>query len=534
MALLVVAAALRIWQLGDKPLWIDELYTIFYSLGKSPAIISLHQIHPLSDYRALLMLSSDATSLDAQQAVATLSNHPPAFFMLMNRWMQVFGTSILAVRSLAVMFGVLLVGAVWLLGRQLGQSVGWIAAILITVSPYGVYLSQEARHYTLPMLISALALMVWLHLLRSLYQHKRLRWQPLIGWVMLNGLGFYTHYFYVLGVLVQWGILIAQLYRWRSSRRDWGLVISAIVVTGLCYLVWLPVMLHQSGSEEATQWLSPDQTVWELLLLPGLRSLAAWVMMVILLPVEQVPLWITIPSALMMLGVWGWGIREMILGWGILRKQALTNCASMILASLQLYVLGVFALMIGIVYGLHKDLTLAPRYFFILYPALTVIMAAGWGGRERPKLLIWGLAGLVSILLMGWNWTLLKPYWPDNIGQRLAASQEPRVVVMVAREPVRRLLGLSYALTLPDASATFWGFTTGIPESGDVRSQLTGWEHLPASVASLWLLEPQRTQPFPSRVILPNQTCVATGTLVNTQGTRQQAYRCYRRRENRS
>ena len=309
--ILVVAAVLRLWKLAHKPLWVDEIYTAFYSLGRSLDEIPTDTLLPAGHYRTLLDYPD--TPWQAAEAVTTYSNHPPLFFMAMNRWLHVLGTSAWSLRLFAVLWGVVAVAGIYYLGRCVGGlRVGKLAAVLMAVSPYGIYLSQEARHYSLAVAIASFALANWIALLQD--KQSPGRW---LSWIGLNVLGLYIHYFYSFSIIAQWLVTIGRLL-WRDYRRQqllpWLLAMAATV---LCYLPWLPTALTHFYGEDGTNWLSQSTPIWQSVLLPWLQSLVAGVFMVVLLPVEQVPFWVAATSAVIMLAVFAVVLRQFLQGWRV-------------------------------------------------------------------------------------------------------------------------------------------------------------------------------------------------------------------------
>ncbi len=507
---LLLAALLRLWRLAAKPLWVDELYTAFYSLGKSLDEVPVGRLLAVGDYWSLL--ENPGSIWQAAQTVTTVSNHPPLFFMMMNGWLQQVGTSVWSLRALAVLWGVVAVAGVFYLGQRLSNTrVGTLAALLMAVSPYGIYLSQEARHYSLAVAIAVFALVNWIALL----QGERTLWRWL-SWIGLNTLGIYVHYFYGFSLIAQWLVTISRLL-WRRDRRPQTLPwLLAMAVTVLLYLPWLPTALIHFQSEGGTGWLSQSEPLWQTVLLPWLQSLVAGIFMLILLPVEQVPLWVTITSALIMLTVFGIVLNQLIRGWQ--REPQMDLAAPMVS-----YGAIVFGIMMAITYGLGKDLTLAPRYFFMLYPAITIVMAQALARRKRWVMLTAIAAGILSQLLISYDLALLKPYLPGQIGRRLGVTSQPTIVLIAPQRDRYRARALSYVLAIPANTNTQVAFT----EPAGVKSwqpNLKG--DIPTQELDLWLVEPQRRVPFPPVVQLSQQMCSPMGERVNTEGTRQQRYQC--------
>lgn len=72
--------------------------------------------------------------------------HPPLYYLFLKFWTMFFGFSEVALRMPSVIFGVLAIFFIYKIG-------GKKAAILMAVSPLGVYYSQEARMYSLAMFL---------------------------------------------------------------------------------------------------------------------------------------------------------------------------------------------------------------------------------------------------------------------------------------------------------------------------------------------------------------------------------------------
>ncbi len=558
--LLLLAAGLRLYRLAAKPLWVDEIYTAFYSLGKSLEIIPFGELLPPETYWALI--SDPGTPWQAAQAVATYSNHPPLFFMLMNGWLQSVGTSVWSLRAFAVLWGLVAVAGVFYLGRRVaGDHVGQLAALLMAVSPYGIYLSQEARHYSMAMAIATFALLNWIALLQG--DRTLFRW---LSWIGLNALGLYVHYFYSFGIAAQWLVTAIVLLRRLQNRSQtlkqtvaqaFGWLL-AIVSTALVYLPWVPSAIAHLQSDGGTSWLSHDLPLYQTVLYPLVQTLAAAVFMLAMLPVEQMPLWVVLPSALIMLGVFGVVIWQFIQGWQNESKLQTSQLYASLDTSLDAsrfakgalvsYSLVVLAIMMLITYGLGKDLTRAPRYFFMLYPAVSVLLATGLRRRRfvltmtnppphNYRFIVeeiglnrrhWVLtaaiaAGILSQILISYDLALLKPFLPGQVGRRIAAESAPTAVLITPGQDSYRALSLSYILAIPPNSSDQIAL---LPESASANRWQPSIDGAPPKDAVLWLVEPKREIPFPTEVAWSNQTCSAAGEQISTEGTRQQKYRC--------
>ncbi len=515
-----IATLLRFWKLEAKPLWGDELHTAFYSLGKNLSEIPVDVLSPVSRYWTLLDYPFDSTVWQAAYTVTTYSNHPPLFFMLMNQWLRWCGSSIWSLRALPVFFGILSVVGSYCLGCIAGgNKVGRYTALLMAVSPYSLYLSQEARHYSLAVAIATFSLTLWLSLLKDNQQKQaKAHWA---AWILLNSFGFWVHYFYSFCIAAQWGVVLARLWQQRSNAnskvlaRRWRWAMGFTLL--LCSPLLATALTHFQG-EGGISWLSRSLPWWQTILLPWVQSIAAGVFTLILLPVEESPLWITVPSAIVMWGVFWLIIQQGVVGW----KSASLSLRSQPLVG---YSLGVFALMLSVTYGLGKDVTLAPRYFFAVYPAVTAIIAVGLARRHQRILGLAIAAGLLSQVFIAHDLALFKPYLPGQIGMHLAANHQPTVVLMSPQPPHYDSRVLSYILAIPPDSDTLVGIVEPT-SSEDWVLNLSGVETFADDSFTLWLVEVHRQVPFAPEVTLPRHSCTRQGEALTTKGTQQQKYQC--------
>jgi uncharacterized membrane protein len=166
---IVLGTILRFSNLAAKPPWADEWATLVFSLGNSFLIIPLEKIISLNTLIEPLQLRETISLGNVINNLLTESTHPPIYFVLTHLWLKIFSTqdglvSVYSARSLSALLGVIGIPAIFALTRFVSGSLmsGQIAAALMAFSPYGVYLAQETRHYTLAILlvIASLACLV--------------------------------------------------------------------------------------------------------------------------------------------------------------------------------------------------------------------------------------------------------------------------------------------------------------------------------------------------------------------------------------
>lgn len=145
----------RISNIENKVYWVDEVATSIRASGytKQEATQNLYKLDVISvkNLQNYQKLTAQKNVIDTFKALIKSPEHSPLYFVLTRFWVQLFGSSIVATRSLSVVFGLLAIPCVYWLCRELFNLplVSWIAVALFAVSPFYVAYSQEARPYSL-------------------------------------------------------------------------------------------------------------------------------------------------------------------------------------------------------------------------------------------------------------------------------------------------------------------------------------------------------------------------------------------------
>ncbi|MEM9772756.1 MAG: hypothetical protein AAF889_14385, partial [Cyanobacteria bacterium P01_D01_bin.73] len=270
-----LGAGLRAWQLGSHPLWSDEFATLVFSLGHGFKSIPLDEMVSGSHLLESLTVQGDLGPGATLNRLLTESNHPPLYFLLSNLWIRFWQApgqlvDLGVARSLPALFGIIAIPSTYALTRLAvpqkstldapQTALPLVAAFLMAVSPFGVYLSQETRHYTLALLWAIASLACWTLFLRHWSQRSQSpRWLPW-AWILVNGLGITTHFFMGLLLLAQGialGIMVLHLGLPRP-REQWTLGI-VLAGTGAIAAAWIPYAQNIS-KEGLTDWLLETAT----------------------------------------------------------------------------------------------------------------------------------------------------------------------------------------------------------------------------------------------------------------------------------
>lgn len=219
--LLVSCLTVRLVCLACKPFWFDEAFSV--EVARLTWVNFLH----------LLWWREANMSL---------------YYVLLRVWLH-FGQSPYFIRSLSVLMATLTLPAIYWLGRLLfDRRVALIAAALFTFNAYDVRYSQEARSYSLFVLLATFSsgLLVW-----WLAEPSRRR---LGGYIAASVLAAYSHFYALLLLAAHWLTLklarppqIAEDLPSSRLRRAWwttGLLVLPLLTfvakTGAGPIRWIP------------------------------------------------------------------------------------------------------------------------------------------------------------------------------------------------------------------------------------------------------------------------------------------------------
>lgn len=473
---MAIATGLRLTNLAAKPPWTDEFSTLVFSLGNSFRTVPLNQAIAVDVLLQPLQPNPNAGVAEVVQHLLSESNHPPLYFVLTHWWLQFwtpdsFGlVSVWAARSLSALLGAASIPAIyglgWLAFRS--QLVSQLAAAMMAVSPYGIFIAQEARHYTLAILWVIASLSCLVIATRHIQQQKSLpRWFG-ISWTGINILGIATHYFFSFTLCAEALVLIAL--RWHDQK-NWGFVgkrdifpiysswrqIYAVAVgTFTGSLVWLPIFLSSSNGGKLTEWIQSSDRTGLAWLNPIFQALAGWITMLSLLPVESPVLPAMIASGIIMLIFFVWALPILSRGLQIQLQKSATRLMIQVLAGV---VCGAIALFFICTYFFGVDLTRGPRYNFVYFPAVIVLVGASlavcWQTAKtswkvtgkKAVMLIW-LMGLLGGLTVVCNLGYQKYYRPDLLVQLMQKSPAPMLIATTYKTHVQigEMMGIAREL----------------------------------------------------------------------------------------
>lgn len=140
-----------------------------------PGILTFSLLVRFISINQSLWLDEATTALAAKMPLIDLFNkflpgdfHPPFYYLFMNFWIRVFGTSEISLRTPSVIFGALLVYVIFLISKELtDKKTAEISALFAATSGLLVYYSQEARMYMLAALLVSVAAFSFVKILKK-------------------------------------------------------------------------------------------------------------------------------------------------------------------------------------------------------------------------------------------------------------------------------------------------------------------------------------------------------------------------------
>ena len=377
-AILFLAFALRLYRLGYESIWYDEGVSIHLA-QKSLAALTAHTARDI---------------------------HPPLYYYLLHFWIKAAGSSEFAVAFLSLTFGLLLVPLVYRIGQYLyNPMVGSLAALLVAISPYNLWYSQEMRMYTLGALLGLVSLYSLLQLLAR--AKGRVYW---VGYILSAALGLYTLYYFAF-LLVFLNLFVLGWWLWARRQETrasvlWYWVLAQLAIFLLC-LPWLPIAVHQAMNPPVPPWRA-FTPLWQVVV-------ESWSALALGQSVEPQAVW----PVLLTIAI--------IYGLGVVYAETGLKTASRILHPASCILWGYTVIPVLVIYLASLWIPLFHvRYVFTYSPAFYILLAAGLSWlRERWRPGLWLGLGLIVV---AWAYSIYSFYFDP----RYAADDHRAAVEYIA------------------------------------------------------------------------------------------------------
>jgi len=403
-AILLIAAALYLFQIGTESIWLDEAFSI-------------------RDAQNLALKGNNAVR--------------PLYYLVLHVWM-IFGMSEAWLRSLSVLFGLSSIFAAYLIGcRVANKATGLLAALLMALSPLLINHAQEVRMYTLGAFLGLAGTLALIHTLEK----------PFIGnircWAGFRLLMVLTT---PLNVLLLGPDLLLLLVRFRQQQRVLVAVTKWLIIASIA---WLPFALSLARATPSFMggWVAKvdPPNLLDGITLP-LKSFTAYGMQVTSLS-QFMPFHAIYVAALaFLLGIGLLNIRYFpkllwVTAWALI-PLTLVFVASHLSSSLW--------------YG---------RYLIFTAPYILILLAAGYRWLWQHQRVVAGLIGFiyaisVSSALVHYYRVQDHEDW-RGVGKMISQYDQPGDVIVMSKARLRHALTYYY-----DGAAPIYGIKGLFTDSG--------------------------------------------------------------------
>ena len=226
-AIVLLGLVLRFFNLGKESLWLDEAVSYFIS---------------------------NSTSIGNVWAAASIDRNAPLHFIIL--WaVRLLGSNEFWLRFPSACAGIVTIVVIFLLAREIAnEKAGLISALLLAVSPFHIYYSQEARMYAFAVLFVAISYYAFFKACKS---HQWYDW-TLFG--VACAAAFYSHFYTSFAIITLFiGYFIIRIKEFNFSKWQ-GTIgsINSIIPTdfksfmfggGVAFILVIPIIgwfLNQS------------------------------------------------------------------------------------------------------------------------------------------------------------------------------------------------------------------------------------------------------------------------------------------------
>ncbi|MDZ8261328.1 glycosyltransferase family 39 protein [Nostoc sp. ChiQUE01b] len=155
--LLTMGILFRFSNLDGKVFWHDETYASLrisgYTINEAKQQLFNNRVIGKESFAQFQGANPEKSLNDTIMSLAKQdSQHPPLYYIIARLWMEIFGNSVTAIRSLSACISLLVFPCVYWLCRELFNvplSVPGVAIALMAISPIHLVYAQEAQEYIL-------------------------------------------------------------------------------------------------------------------------------------------------------------------------------------------------------------------------------------------------------------------------------------------------------------------------------------------------------------------------------------------------
>ncbi len=273
--LLVMGILFRFFNLDGKVFWHDETYISLrisgYTINQAKQQLFNNRVIGEESFAQFQGVNPEKSLNDTIMTLAKEdSQHPPLYYVIARLWMQFFGNSVMAIRSLSACISLLVFPCVYWLCRELFNvplSVPGVAIALMAISPIHLVYAQEAQEYILWLVTILLSSASLLQAMRLESQDVKGRKQPDLFaiwsiYAVTLAISLYT-FLWSAFVAVAHGIYVIITAKCQLTETVRTYLLASLVAF-LAFMPWLTIV----SGEFFKFLISADKTTTQLSLMP--------------------------------------------------------------------------------------------------------------------------------------------------------------------------------------------------------------------------------------------------------------------------
>jgi len=220
--IVALASVLRFYDLGGESYWYDEIIMLHVAQGDLGSILT--------------------------------GSRPQLFIILASFWIDLFGTSESSTRMLPALLGTVSIPLIYCVGKALyNEKVGLVSALLMAISQYQIYYSQDLRYYSLFVLLTLVSFYFYI---KALKIRKPIYF---VLYALSTILLFYAHDFGLFIIAAQ-GIYFVLCFRSLRALIPWWLVSQVLILAGI--LPSIVSSFHDAVTVDLGPAWIPETPLW--------------------------------------------------------------------------------------------------------------------------------------------------------------------------------------------------------------------------------------------------------------------------------
>ncbi len=348
------------------------LLGVFISAGALLRLTALNRQSLWFDEADVVVRAQQPFSKIFETFVAVGENGP-LYNLMLAIWIRMAGISEIAVRFPSAVAGIMALPVLYMFARRVANpQIALFSTGLLAISPYHIWYSQEAKMYSIIVLLGLLSSLL---LVESL---ERNRWPWWAAYTVVTTIMFYTHVASVLIFVAQTGYVLIASSVWRDRERAW--LISAALLT----LPYLPIALW------ALKVVGGETPTWQ----PSVSLTEALRIVFTKFAVNRTEAWIELWGAVLFVSLACAGVV-----FFIQLKQRKLWIVLLVLLSV-LPVIGLYIVSL-------RNSVFSDRYIIVSLPAFLTLVAAGLFIFLKSRQL-WPAGMLLLGLVLVFSWASIR------------------------------------------------------------------------------------------------------------------------------